>query len=102
MKADNPIILSSTNKAVENVKRVLTDQYNRPELAKLCYTFDLFFCDYHDRTLSSLEGKTVFIDEFSMTPNKWMTQIYQAFTKYPISGALARSAQRSTMGNKMW
>ena len=24
----------------------------------------------------------MFIEEYTMTPNKWMTKIYQAFTKY--------------------
>ena len=36
------------------------------------------------QTILDLEGKTIFIEEYSMVPNKWMTKIYQAFIKYPI------------------
>ena len=79
---DDPIILPFTNKAIQNVKSVLCDVYNNCELAKKCYTFDLFFCDHHGRDITALEGKTIFVDEYSMTPNKWMTKLYQAFTKY--------------------
>ena len=51
-QADNPIILSFTNKAVENVKSVFR-KLNQPELAKRCYTFDLYFFDqYATSTLS--------------------------------------------------
>ena len=81
-EAEDPIILSFTNKATENVKSVLRKKYRNYELAKKCYTFDLYFCDYHGRDLSALEDKTIFIDEYSMVPNSWMTKVYQAFTKY--------------------
>ena len=43
LAADDPIILSFTNKAIQNVKSLLCDVYNNYELAKKCYTFDLFF-----------------------------------------------------------
>ena len=85
LAADDPIILSFTNKAIQNVKLVLCDVYNNYELAKKCYTFDLFFCDHHGRDITALEGKTMFVDEYSMTPNKWMTKLYQAFTKYRLT-----------------
>lgn len=81
-EAEDPIILSFTNKATENVTSVLRKKYRNYELAKKCYTFDLYFCDYHGRDLSALEDKTIFIDEYSMVPNSWMTKVYQAFTKY--------------------
>ena len=77
LAADDPIILSFTNKAIQNVKSVLRDVYNNYELAKKCYTFDLFFCDHHGRDITALEGKTIFVDEYSMTPNKWMTKLYR-------------------------
>ena len=35
--------------------------------------------------MSSLQGKTIFVDEYSMTPNKWMTKLYEAFTKYKLT-----------------
>ena len=85
LAADDPIILSFTNKDIQNVKSVLFNVYNNYELAKKCYTFDLFFCDHHGRDITALEGKTIFVDEYSMTPNKWMTKLYQAFTKYRLT-----------------
>ena len=85
LAADDPIILSFTNKAIQNVRSVLCDVYNNNELAKTCYTFDLFFCDHHGRDITALEGKTIFVDKYSMTPNKWMTKLYQAFTKYRLT-----------------
>ena len=75
LAADDSIILKS----------VLCDVYNNYELAKKCYTFDLFFCDHHGRDITALEGKTIFVDEYSMTPNKWMTKLYHAFTKYKLT-----------------
>lgn len=80
-QADNPIILSYTNKAVENVKSVFRE-LNQPELAKKCYTFDLYFFDQYGRDIHSLKDKTIFIDEFSMIPLRWMTLVYQAFSIY--------------------
>ena len=85
LAADDPIILSFTNNAIQNIKSVLCDEYNNYELAKKRYTFDLFFCDHHGRDISSLQGKTIFVDEYSMTPNKWMTKLYEAFTKYKLT-----------------
>ena len=85
LAADDLIILSFTNEAIQNVKLVLCDVYNNYELAKKCYTFDLFFCDHHGRDITALEGKTIFVDEYSMTPNKRMTKLYQAFTKYRLT-----------------
>ena len=76
-KAINPIILSFTNKAIENIKSRIGEN-----LRDKCYTFDSYFCDYHGRDISHLEGKTMFNEEYSMTPNKWVSKIYQAFTKY--------------------
>ena len=85
-EASDPIILSFTNNAIQNVKSVLCDEYNNYELAKNCYTFDLFFfCDHHGRDISSLQGKTIFVDKYSMTPNKWMTKLHEAFTKYKLT-----------------
>ena len=76
-KATDPIILSFTNKAIENIKSRISE-----ELQDKCHTFDSYFGDYHGRDISSLEGKPIFIEVYSMTPSKWMTKIYQAFTKY--------------------
>lgn len=51
----------------------------------ICFTFDSYFCEWKNRDFASLEDKTIFIDEFSMVPNKWMTLIYKAFTLYNIT-----------------
>ena len=85
LKAEDPIILSFTNKAVENVKETLRnicDKNRREDLSGICHRFDSYFCDWHSRDISDLEGKTIFIEEYSMVPNKWMTKIYKACSKY--------------------
>ena len=82
MKTDKPLVLSFTNKAVQNVKDRLKKMGGNPNV---CYTFDSYFCEWSGSTetnLKDLKVKTVFIDEFSMVPNKWITMIYKAFTLY--------------------
>ena len=81
--AENPIVLSFTNKAVENVKHRLIKKGYSKYIDK-CHTFDSYFCEWHGRDIKSLENKTVFIEEFSMVPNKWMTLIYKAFIMFGI------------------
>ena len=76
-EAENPIVLSFTNKAIENVKSRLGLEYTSE-----CFTFDSYFCEWKGRDINSLEGKTIFIEEFSMVPNKWMTMIYKAYTMF--------------------
>ena len=75
-ETENPLILSFTNKAIENIKERLGEEYKDK-----CQTFDSYFCEWRE-TDNSLKTKTIFIDEFSMVPNKWMTKIYEIFTKY--------------------
>lgn len=86
LKAENPIILSFTYKAVEKVKERLRDIYDKEDydddLSDEFYTFDSYFCGFHGRDIPDLEGKTIFIEEYSMVPNKWLIKIYQAFSKY--------------------
>lgn len=53
-KATKPLILSFTNKAIENVKKVFREQYPETGLELMCYTFDRFFCDYYGRNRSNL------------------------------------------------
>ena len=107
-EATNPLVLSFTNKAIENVKDRLTnmkyerdkvirtcygkvidmsklnlsDVNNRNEANNICHTFDSYFFERNGKDISCLKGKTIFIEEFSMVPNKWMTKIYEAFTKF--------------------
>ena len=84
MEANNPIVFSFTNKAVENVKNRLTRMGFDKDKAKLiCHTFDSYFCEFGgtnvETNIKSLKNKTIFIEEFSMTPNKWITLIYKTF-----------------------
>ena len=82
-ETDKPLVLSFTNKAVENVKEKLIQTGYEKEVAnKICHTFDSYFCEWSDGNYHSLDGKTIFIEEFSMVPNKWMTKIYHEYTKY--------------------
>ena len=83
MEEDNPLVLSFTNKSVENVKsRLITMGVDKEETNKICHTFDSYFCEWNGRNIDSLENKTVFIEEFSMIPGKHMTVIYKAFTLF--------------------
>ena len=76
----NPIIFSFTNEAIEKVKSLIDDSFRDK-----CYPFDSYFNSYHNRDITHLKDKTVFIEEYSMTLNTFMTKIYHAFTKYHIT-----------------
>ena len=87
METENPIVLSFTNKAIENVKsKLISKGFNKEKVNKTCYTFDSYFCEWNGTTeetnIKSLENKTIFIEEFSMVPNKWITNIYKTFTMF--------------------
>lgn len=80
--------IAFTNKALENIKNALKVKY-RLETEKVCHTFDSYFCEWNGKDIEDLKNKTIFIEEFSMVPNKWMTLIYKHFcntkTKYIYS-----------------
>ena len=77
----NPLVLSFTNTAIENVKnRLVKNGYK--DANKICHTFDSYFCEWNGRDFDSLKDKTIFIEELSMVPNKWITLIYKAFTMF--------------------
>ena len=88
MKTDKPIVLSFTNKAVQNVKDRLRKMEYEGNPDAICHTFDSYFCEWNGfssvTNLKNLEDKTIFVDEFSMVPNKWITLIYKAFVLYGI------------------
>ena len=80
-----PLVLSFTNKAIENVKQRLRKvKNNKHDPNKICYTFDSYFCEWNEDNFKELRKKTIFVEEYSMVPNKWMTMIYKAFVKYGI------------------
>ena len=66
--AKNPLVLSFTNKAIENVKDRLRNMTADIEFDRICHTFDSYFCEWNGRDLNSLNNKTIFIKEFSMIP----------------------------------
>lgn len=47
-------------------------------------TFKLYFYD-NIRGIDSLKDKMVFVDEYTMTPNRFITMLYNAFTKHDIT-----------------
>ena len=84
-ECENPIVLSFTNKAVENVKMRLCKVENlKHDPNKICHTFDSYFCEWNEDNFKELRKKTVFVEEYSMAPNKWITLIYKAFLIYKI------------------
>ena len=80
------VVFSYTNKAVVNIKNILKDKYQLSpiEVNKLCHTFESYFYD-NTRGIDDLKDKIVFVDEYSMTPNRYITLLYQAFTKHDIT-----------------
>ena len=85
VECENPLVLSFTNKAIENVKQRLRKvKNNKHDPNKICHTFDSFFSERNEDNFKELRKKTVFIEEFSMMPNKWVQMIYKAFDKYNI------------------
>eukprot|EP00760_Papus_ankaliazontas_P003488 PhM_4_TR11616/c3_g1_i8/m.9732 len=85
-KAENPLILSFTNKAVQVVK----ERFKNAEidLSDNVHTFDSYFYFEDEDGLKGIEkikNKNIFVDEFSMVPNKYITLLYHAFLKYGIT-----------------
>ena len=68
-----------------NIKNILKDNHELSpiEVNKLCHTFESYFFD-STRGIDDLKDKIVFVDEYSMTPNRYITLLYQAFTKHDI------------------
>ena len=78
-------VFSHTNKAAVNSKNILKDKHELSpiEVNKLCHTFESYFFD-STRAIDDLKDKIVFVDEYSMTPYRYITLLYQAFTKHDI------------------
>ena len=69
IKEDNPFVLSFTNKEMYIIRLKEQDEINQT-----CKTFDSHFCEWND---NNIKNKTVFVDEFSMVPNKFITTLYK-------------------------
>lgn len=84
--AQNALLLSHTNKAVVNIKNSLKKSYKMsPEdINRICHTFESYFFD-NIRSIDNLKDKMVFVDEYTMTPNRFIALSYQAYTKYDIT-----------------
>lgn len=52
LKTENPLVLSFTNKAVENVKSRLQKMNYSGDVNKICYTFDSYFVNGKMKTLT--------------------------------------------------
>lgn len=78
---EDVVFLAKSNKAVINMKHLFNTLYkiNDPP----CYTFDSYLMDIENKEnkLNKL-NKTIFIDEFSMVDNYFMTLVYNAFTNF--------------------
>lgn len=81
----NPLVFSFTNKAVENVKDRLKKRirqnkeeidFTEDEVNSICKTFDSYFYEWNENNIKLIKDRTLFIDEFSMVPNKFITLLY--------------------------
>ena len=83
------MVLSFTNKAIQNVKQrayirlapCKENTYFIYFVGQNIYTFDSYFCEWNDN-INNIKDKTVFIDEFSMVPNEFITVLYKLWLKY--------------------
>ena len=94
-------ILSHTNKAVSNIKNILQTNHNMSleEVNKLCHTFESYFYD-NVRGIDYLKDKIVYVDEYTITPNRYMTLLYQAFTKHDITVIMSGDNEQCNPINK--
>ena len=79
-------ILSHTNKAVVNIKNALKSKFkmSSEDVNRICHSFESYFYD-NIRGVDNLKDKMVFVDEYTMTPNRYITLLYQAYTKFGIT-----------------
>ena len=69
-----------------NIKNILKKSHHisAEQVNKICHTFESYFFD-STRGIDDLKDKIVFVDEYSMTPNRHITLLYKAFTKHNIT-----------------
>jgi hypothetical protein len=82
IKCDNPRVFCYTNKACDVIRKELVKR--KCNKADCVSTFDSHLNTYKggDSNTDKLKNKTIFVDEYSMVPNKWMTLLYRAFVSY--------------------
>ena len=83
---DKALLFSHTSKAVVNIKNILKNRHDMdPKVVNsICHAFESYFWD-NLRSIDNLKDKIVFVDEYTMTPNRFMTLLYNAYTKYNIT-----------------
>lgn len=59
MKSENTILLSFTNKTIQNVKKRLL-KTSVENVNEKCFTFDSFFCERFGSTVEDLKDKEMF------------------------------------------
>ena len=96
---DNCLVFSHTNKAVVNIKNRLTTKMDKHEVNKLCRTLESYFHD-NLKGVDDLKDKIIFVDEYSMTPNRYITLLYQAFTKHDITRIMSGDTNQCEPINK--
>ena len=57
------------------------------------HTLDSFFSDW---SYDKLKGNDLFVDEYSMAPNKWMNVIYDGYLKYDLKVVMSAKSIRPT------
>jgi len=78
-KCDDAIVLCFTNKACSVIREKLGDKKD------IVHTFDSYLSSFKKDQICKLKNHTVFVDEYSMVPNQWMTTLYNAFVDYGIT-----------------
>ena len=63
-----------------------------------CFTSESYFCEYKGRDVSTFKDKVVFADEYTMTPNRFITKSYHAFTKHGIQVFMAGDINQAMWG----
>ena len=79
LKCDNALVLCFTNKACSVIREKLGDKKD------IVHTFDSYLNSFKKDQICKLKNHTVFVDEYSMVPNNWMTALYNAFVDFGIT-----------------
>lgn len=72
----------SLTKQLRMLKQGWPTTFMKREMQTKYISLLIVICEWKGRDLNSLEDKTIFIEEFSMVQNKWMTLIYKALTMF--------------------
>lgn len=82
LNCENPKIFCFTNNACKVIRNRLPD-----DKKDLVSTFDSYFNSFKgdESNLNKIKNYIIFIDEYSMVPNKWITLLYKAYKKYNVT-----------------